>query len=332
MNIQQRIELLINLGAYLKSDNPNWQAAKQQAELKNAWFTQEFINLAATNIANNFLTEEVLQHWVKHYALNDAIVAKNIGVVMAGNMPLVGFADFLACFICGHMQTIKLSSKDDVLLKHILQYLYSQEATLQNYVGIAERLNGCDAYIATGGDNATMVFEQYFSKYPNIIRTNKTSVAILTGTEREQELELLANDVHLYFGLGCRNVTKLFVPEGYNFEALVAAFKKFNYFLDNKKYKNNYDYNLSIALLNNQYYMSSGATLLLQNDTSIFSPISVVNYSFYKEEDEVLKELQNNSTVQCIVGKNFIPFGQAQQPSIYDYADGIDTMQFLLGL
>jgi hypothetical protein len=332
MNIQQRIELLINLGEYLKNNGESWQQAKQQAQYKNPWFTQTFIDLAVANICDSFLQEDVLRHWVEHYAITDTIEPKNIGIVMAGNIPLVGFADFMACFVCGHMQTIKLSSKDDVLLKHILQYIYSQEATVQNYVGLAEMLKGCDAYIATGGDNAAQVFEQYFSKYPNIIRTNKTSVAVLTGEETQVELNLLADDVHLYFGLGCRNVTKLYVPEGYNFEALVAAFKKYNYFIDNQKYTHNYDYNLSIALLNNQYYMSSDSTLLLQNDVSIFSPIAVVHYSFYQNAENLAGELTQNKNIQCIVGKNFVPFGSAQKPSIYDYADGIDTMQFLLGL
>ena len=192
-------------------------------------------------------------------------------------------------------------------------------------------LKGCDAYIATGGNSAAKSFTEYFGKYPNIIRKNKTSVAVITGNETEDELRLLADDIHLYFGLGCRNVTKLYVPDGYNFEQLLNSFSEYKYFGDHHKYRNNYDYNLSIILLNNVYYMTNEATILTEN-TNLFSPISQVYYEYYNNIDELTTLLQKHPDVQCVAGNNFVPFGQVQNPDLFTYADGEDTMQFLLTL
>jgi hypothetical protein len=200
-----------------------------------------------------------------------------------------------------------------------------------NYISFADMLKGCDAYIATGSNNSARYFEQYFAKYPSIIRRNRTSVAIIDGTETAAALDELSDDVHLYFGLGCRNVTKIFVPEGYDFVPLLKSFDRYKYFGDHNKYKNNYDYQLSIALMNNIYYMTNGSTLLIEND-AVFSAISQLNYSFYTDADKVTKTLNNNTDIQCIVGHGFTDFGQAQQPGLFDYADGVDTMGFLLGL
>jgi hypothetical protein len=250
---------------------------------------------------------------------------------MAGNIPLVGFHDFLTVFISGHKQTIKLSGKDDVLLKHIVQQLQGWDAEVNDYIGFADMLKGCDAYIATGSNNSARYFEQYFSKYPSIIRRNRTSVAIIDGSETAAELDKLSDDVHLYFGLGCRNVTKIFVPKDYDFVPLLNSFDRYKYFADHNKYKNNYDYQLSIALMNNIYYMTNGSTLLIENE-AVFSAISQLNYSFYDDAETVKKSLQNNQDIQCIVGHGHTDFGQAQQPGLFDYADGVDTMGFLLGL
>ena len=277
------------------------------------------------------MEKEKLEQWALHYHLDDNVGGKNIGIVMAGNIPLVGFHDFLCVFISGHKQTIKLSSKDDILLKHLVEKMMEWEPALIQYIEFAELLKGCDAYIATGSNNSARYFTQYFSKYPNIIRRNRTAVAILTGAETTQELDLLSDDVHQYFGLGCRNVTKLFVPVGYNFVPLLRAFDKYKYFEDHHKFKNNYDYQLSIALLNNIYYMTNGSALLLENDAT-FSAISQLNYSFYEDEKNVFDILKDNDDIQCICGSMGIPFGMAQKPSLMEYADGVDTMQFLLTL
>lgn len=329
MNLQARINLMIQLGEYLKQNDPEWQEIKQQASYKNGWFTSEFVNKACDEISTQFLDERKLRDWAAHYHLNDAIHQKNIGIVMAGNIPLVGFHDFLAVFIAGHQQTIKLSSKDDVLLKFLIKKLYSFDITIQNDISIADTLKGCDAYIATGSNNTARYFEQYFAKYPHIIRKNRTSVAVLTGKESEEDLLALSHDIHLYFGLGCRNVSKLFVPADYDFEPLIKSFRAYDYFADHNKYKNNYDYQLSIILLNHQYYMTNGATLLTQNE-GLFSPISHVFYEVYNDLQQLNNNLKQNDDIQCIIGEAGLPFGTAQHPGLFSYADGVDTMQFLL--
>jgi hypothetical protein len=199
------------------------------------------------------------------------------------------------------------------------------------YFTISEMLKGCDAYIATGSNNSSSYFAYYFSKYPHIIRKNRTSVAILTGEETAEDLEKLADDVYQYFGLGCRNVTKIFVPEDYNFERLLQVFGKYNYLADHQKYKNNYDYNLAINLLNNRYYMSN-ESLLLVEDKSPFSAISQLHYQYYQNKDEIKSSLAGDETIQCIVSREDINFGEAQCPDVCDFADGVDTMQFLVNL
>ena len=190
---------------------------------------------------------------------------------MAGNIPLVGFHDLLCTFITGHYAVIKLSSKDVVLLTFLIEKMKEWTADADPYFSIQVMLKNCDAYIATGSNNSSTYFAYYFAKYPHIIRRNRTSVAILTGEETDEELEALADDVYQYFGLGCRNVTKIMVPRGYNFERLLERFRKYNYLFDYQKYKNNYDYNLAIHLLNHKYYMSNGSLLLAENQFSFLS-------------------------------------------------------------
>ena len=330
MKLQNRIELLLQLRTYLVQNSEEWQNVKLTASIHNGWFTPEFIDLAVQNIVEQFLEENKLMQWVNHYHINDSVVPKNVGIVMAGNIPMVGFHDFLCVFISGHIQTIKLSTKDDVLFKHLIQKMYGWEVTMQNFVSFAPMLKGCDAYIATGSNNSARYFDYYFSKYPSIIRKNRTSVAILNGDESIKILENLSDDIHAFFGLGCRNVTKIYVPEGYDFVPLLNSFHKYKYFGDHHKYRNNYDYNLSIQIMNNRFYMTNEGTLLVENE-AVFSPISQLNYSFYNNIENVLSGLKENVDIQCIAGTE-IPFGQVQCPSLTDYADGIDTMQFLLTL
>ncbi|HUS00960.1 MAG TPA: hypothetical protein VMY77_04495 [Chitinophagaceae bacterium] len=330
MNLAERIDLVAELGKYLLSGNEDLQMAKQKAFEKNGWFTIEFTDHSIKNITTEFLQKDKLENWARSYYLDDNITPKNIGIVMAGNIPLVGFHDFLSVFISGHRQTIKLSSKDDVLLKHIADKLIEWHPSLRNSISSADMLKGCDAYIATGSNNTARYFDYYFGRYPNIIRRNRTSIAILSGNESVNELELLADDVHLYFGLGCRNVTKIYVPAGYDFVPLLNAFKKYAWFSDHVKYRNNYDYNLALLIMNNVYYMTNESILLVENE-QLFSPISQLNYSFYNDPNEVKHVLEQDKNIQCIVGNN-MDFGKAQQPSLFSYADGIDTMQFLLSL
>lgn len=330
MKLQNRIEILVKLKKYIQENGTEWQETKQKASVANGWFTQEFIDLSVNNIVDHFLDENKLQAWINHYHIDDNVTAKNVGIVMAGNIPLVGFHDFLSAFITGHAQTIKLSGKDDILLKHLVQQMYHGEVTMQNYVSFATMLKGCDAYIATGSNNSAVYFDYYFSKYPSIIRRNRTSVAILKGTETKNELENLSDDIHAYFGLGCRNVTKIYVPKEYDFVPLLQSFHAYKYFADHNKYRNNYDYNLSLHIMNNKFYMTNEATLVVEND-SLFSPISQLNYSVYSDGEKLVHELKNSPDVQCIAGLD-VPFGKAQTPGLMDYADGVDTVQFLLSL
>jgi hypothetical protein len=332
MNLQQRIDLLSRLGEYIQSDNIEWQEAKEKASRENGWFIAEFIELSVKNIATTYLQKEALIKWANHYQLPGITPdPKIVGIVMAGNIPLVGFHDFLCVFISGHIAHIKASSKDETLIKHLVSVMMKWNNEIEDLVIFSTMLKGCDAYIATGSNNSAGYFEYYFAKYPHIIRRNRTSVAVLTGKETNEDLDKLADDVYLYFGLGCRNVTKLYVPEGYDFIPLLNAFRKYNYLADHHKYKNNYDYNLAILLLNKKFYMSN-ESLLLSEDSSLFSPISQLNYEFYPAKDKLLATLQQNESLQCIAGKDLIPFGATQKPSLTDYADGVDTMRFLTTL
>lgn len=330
MKLRNRIEILQTLKEYLTDKNHDWEAVKQRASIANGWFTPEFIDTAVKNIVTSFLDEQKLQAWINHYHIDDNINPKNVGIVMAGNIPLVGFHDFLAVFIAGHKQTIKLSSKDDILMKHIVEKMFHWNREANQQIVFATMLKGCDAYIATGSNNSARYFDYYFAKYPSIIRRNRTSAAILSGNETAAVLEKLADDIHIYFGLGCRNVTKIYVPEHYDFVPLLQSFAGYKYFTDHNKYRNNYDYNLSLLILNNRFYMTNESIILVEN-LSLFSPIAQLNYEFYTNTDEVIKALRTSEDVQCIAGTD-LPFGQSQSPSLMDYADGVDTMQFLLTL
>lgn len=330
MDLQQRLNLLVELGEYMLSPADPWLGAKEKAYRENGWFIPEFIDKSTSAIASAFLSRNNLEALVKRYNIpSQKRDPANVGIVMAGNIPLVGFHDFLCTFISGHHQTVKLSSKDNVLLPHLIGWLLARAPELNTRIRMADMLKGCDAYIATGSNNSARYFEYYFSKFPHIIRKNRTGVAILSGNETPAQLEALADDVYLYFGLGCRNVTKIFVPAGYNFEALLEAFRKYNYLFDHNKYKNNYDYQLALLLLNNKYYMTNGS-IILQEDGSLFSPISLLNYEFYEDPAPLIAGLKTNNAVQCLVGAGGLPFGAAQQPGLTDYADGVDTLQFLL--
>ncbi len=332
MNLKDRKDLLIRLGSYFTSQEEALQQAKHKAFLENNWFTTEFVNFALQNIANNYLQPQQLEDLINRYDIPDTIEhPKRIGIVMAGNIPLVGFHDFLCVFLSSHIAVVKPSSKDEVLVKHFINKLTEWNNQVQDIVFVQEMLKGCDAYIATGSNNSSRYFEYYFKNYASIIRKNRTSVAILTGEESKEELEKLADDVHQYFGLGCRNITKLFVPEEYDFIPLLDAFKKYDYLINYNKYKNNYDYHLAAHILNHRFYMTSGSIILVE-DPSNFSPIAQLNYEFYKDATEVRKRLNGDESVQCIVSKKDVHFGAAQCPQIGDYADGVDTMKFLMEL
>jgi len=329
LQTENRIELLTRLGKYMLSGDLEWLDIQARAVSANAWFTAAHISLAINNIAGEYLQKDKLEQWIAHYKVTEK--PKTIGIVMAGNIPLVGFHDFLCGFISGHNLLIKLSSKDDVLFKCLLGKLTGWEPAVGSQVQIADRLNNCDAYIATGSNNTARYFEQYFGKYPHIIRKNRTSVAILDGTETDEELALLADDVYLYYGLGCRNVTQVCVPREYDFARLLNIFNRHNDYADLNKYKNNYDYHLAIYLLNRIPYMSNESLLMVENEMP-FSAVSVLHYKFYDDKKELIDSLFKSEEIQAIIGHGFIPFGDSQKPALSNFADGVDTMAFLCGV
>ncbi len=344
MNLEKRTNLLADLSDYCLSSDPAWMTAQRRANEANGWFTPEFISLAVRGIATQYLDKAKLQAWAAKYKLPIRPNSpRTIGLTMAGNIPLVGFHDFISIFISGHHQLIKPSSRDDILIRHLLEHLLTIEPAASAYFGLADRLTGCDAYIATGSNNSARYFEYYFAKYPHIIRRNRTSVALLTGEETAADLEDLSDDVYQYFGLGCRNVTQLYVPENYDFLPLLQAFRKYNHLSLLNKYKHNYDYQLTLLILNKKTYMSNESILLAGND-SPFSPISVLHYTYYRPGDPLPATLSgSHPDIQAIVGRPstdhpfidhppLIPFGQAQKPRLEDYADGVDTLKFLRDL
>lgn len=340
MNLEKRLSLMVRLGEYFKKMDEELIEIVVLAHRNNAWFTPEFVNFSLASIAEFYLDETKLRTWIAHYPKLAQVIEKPklLGIVMAGNIPLVGFHDFLCGFIAGEKLLLKLSAKDTTLWQHIFKVLSSWEPSFSEIVQESVMLKGCDAYIATGSNNSARYFEYYFEKYPHIIRKNRSSVAILDGKETEEELDLLSEDINLYFGLGCRNVTQIYVPKDYNFEALLNAMNRYKEHIDHNKFKNNYDFQLAIYLLNNQYYMSNGHLLFVE-DKAIYAPISVVNYQYYENVKSLLSELNNDDRVQCISShlvENSIPklvsLGCNQRPSLMDYADGVDTMKFLLEL
>ena len=329
MQLEKRKALLIRLGLYMLAEEEPLQKAKEKAYLENNWFIPEFVDMATTTIAKNYLQQQNLDLLISRYKLaNENPHPKKVGIVMAGNIPLVGFHDFLCVFISGHIAHIKPSSKDEAMIKHLVGKLIEWDTEVNSLVLFGEMLKGCDAYIATGSNNTGRYFEYYFQKYPHIIRKNRTSVAMLTGAETKENLEKLADDVYQYFGLGCRNVTKLYVPKDYDFVPLLEAFKKYDHLANQHKYKNNYDYNLAILLLNHRYYMTNGSILLVE-ESSFFSPISQLHFEYYTDKKMIEKKLHDNEAIQCIVSDETTGFGYAQKPEIFDFADGIDTMHFL---
>lgn len=328
-NLEHRINLLAKLGDYMTADAQSWRDAKDRAVQQNSWFTHEHIEIAAKNIVEGYLQHDLLTAWAAQYPL--PVAPKIVGIVMAGNIPLVGFHDFLCGYICGHHLKLKLSSKDAALIRDVIRQLTEWEPATAEQVELSDVLTGCDAYIATGSNNSSRYFEQYFAKWPHIIRRNRTSVAVLDGTETEEELQALSKDVFTYFGLGCRNVTQVQVPEGYDFAPLLDAFKNHEALMNHHKYHNNYDYHLAVYLLNKVPYLNNDSLLMVENEIP-FSAVSVLHYQHYNDRAVLMERLKSSEDVQAIVGHGAIPFGTAQMPALADYADGVDTMAFLTSL
>jgi hypothetical protein len=298
----------------------------------NGWFTPEQVYFSIQSWGNA-LTETNLNQWLSSYDFSK-IAPKKVGLVLAGNIPLVGFHDFLSVLISGHDVLVKTSSSDQHLLKFLAKYLIAIQPELNSKITFVEgKLEGFDAVIATGSNNTARYFEFYFKDKPSIIRKNRNSVAVLNGTETHEELVGLGEDIFRYFGLGCRNVSKLFVPKDYNFEVFFKAMFEYREVIQYEKYANNYDYNKAVFLMSN-FQLLDNEFLTIKEDTSYSSPISSVFYEFYDRLEEVKSRLINDADqIQCIVSKdvieNSIVFGQTQQPKLWDYADNVDTLAFL---
>ena len=338
MQLAERIALLARLGDYLRSKDERLEAVIHRTAHTNLWFTKENQWKAVDAIAEQWLKFEKLDQWLGNYDIPAERTARKVGLVLAGNIPLVGFHDVIAVFATGHKAMIKLSEKDPYLLPFLVKVMTEMDERAASCFQFAERLEGFDAVIATGSNNSSRYFEAYFGKYPNIIRRNRNGVAVLTGLETPEELAALGEDIFRYFGLGCRNVSKLYVPEGYDFEPLLESLHEYRQIVLHGKYKNNFDYNTAIAMLNKTAYLSNGC-LVLMEDTGIVSPIAAAYYQFYSDIETVEKEILDRSEeIQLVAARPGVlnaptlPFGAAQEPELWDYADGVDTVAFLLGL
>ena len=298
----------------------------------NGWFTPEQVYFAINSWAKA-LTEENLDKWLSQYDLSN-VKPKTVGLILAGNIPLVGFHDFLSVLISGHKVLVKTSSNDQHLIKFLAKYLISVNPEIENYITFTDgKLENFDAVIATGSNNTARYFEFYFKDKPSIIRKNRNSVAVLTGNETHEDLVNLGEDIFRYFGLGCRNVSKLFVPKGYDFQPFFKAIYEYKDVIFYEKYSNNYDYNKAVFLMSN-FKLLDNEFLTLKEDSSYASPISSVFYEYYESLEEIKEQLENNSEqIQCIVSKdiveNPIAFGETQKPNLWDYADNVDTLAFL---
>jgi hypothetical protein len=330
MNLNERIELAGRLGNYLLSDEPAWIQAKEMAFRSNPWFIPPFIDRATQQLSTAFLNPQKLSDWATGAGIPENLAApKKVGLVLASNLPLVGFHDWLAVFISGNHALIKLSAQDSILFEHLAAKLIEWDPRMANQLQIAERLNQAEAFIATGSDNTARYFEYYFGRSPHIIRKNRTSVAILTGRESEAELIALSDDLYSYFGRGCRNVTQLCVPRGYDFKPLLGAGDAYQFLAEHHKLKNNYDYQLALRILNKEYYMTNGIALFVEQP-SLYAPIGVVHIHYYDQPEEAAEWSERHlEQIQCRVGWHGIPFGTTQTPTLDQYADGIDTLSFL---
>lgn len=341
------LEAFVKLGNYLtdfcensyekpSDTHSKFEMVITQAQHQNGWFTRENI-LFALKQWGDLLTEEHLTAWLSEYTLKYEESPKTIGIVMAGNIPMVGFHDFLCVLCSGNKVLAKLSSNDKVLLPFLAQYLIKQEPLLAERIEFTEgKLEGFDAVIATGSNNTSRYFEYYFGKKPNIIRNNRNSVAVLAGDETQEELQALGEDIFRYYGLGCRNVSKIYVPSDYDFEPFFTAIFKFSDIISQHKYANNYDYNKAVYLMSD-FQIRENGFLILKEDEGYASPIAALFYSYYESEEALRKYLaENELQIQCVVSKqknmDDVSFGETQKPNLNDYADGVDTLEFLLEL
>jgi hypothetical protein len=336
MEIEKKLEAFVSLGRYLERDSPELENCLLKAFHHNSWFTLDNQKNALKNIAGHYLEKDELAQWIANYPwLNKSVQPKKVGLILAGNIPLVGFHDFLSVLMSGHTACVKCSDKDPFLLPFMAERLIQTEPEFKNFIQFIDRLETFDAVIATGSNNSSRYFEHYFASKPHIIRKNRQAIAVLSGEETKEELMLLGADIFTYFGLGCRNVSKIYVPEPYDFTPLLEVLHSFNQIILHHSYKNNFDYQSAIWLLNKVPHYVTGS-ILITEDTSIASRIATLHYQYYKNGAELVAEIKHHADqIQCVVAGqqigdfDIIPFGKAQTPSLTEYADGVDTMEFL---
>lgn len=331
MILQERMYTFIKLGEYLEKDiYKNSREIFSRVEAHNPWFTQDNIKRALDTWREQ-LSPDMIISWLNPYKLKEVLNPKRVLIVMPGNIPLVGFHDFISVLISGHKVVVKMSKNDNILLKVLIDKLISISPKFKNSIffidDIAKR--DFDAVIATGSNNSAHYFEYYFRDVKRIIRRNRRSVAVLDGSESILQLEGLADDVFSYFGIGCRNVSKLFLPKDFNMANLFKAFFPYSYVIDHTKYANNYNYNKTICLMGNNKLIENGF-LIMKEDPSLNSPVAMLYYEYYEDMHSVLQYIKENECdLQCVVSKEGIPFGGTQKPNLWDYADGVDTIEFL---
>lgn len=320
-----------NLGIKLTNPTDILGNAIYAAENSNAWFTTENIKKSLSSFAE-MLNEADVDEWFKTISFSSS--PKKIGLILAGNIPMVGFHDVLSVIATGNIALIKLSSSDDKLIKAVIAELINIEPAMADKIEYVERLKDFDAVIATGSNNSSRYFDYYFGKVPNIIRKNRNSVAVINGTETKEDIENLGNDIFDYFGLGCRNVSKIYLPKGYDIANFYEGIESFQPIINHFKYNNNYDYNKSIYLVNAAKHYDNGF-LLLKQDESLASPLAVIFYEEYENIQQLEEKLSLQAdNIQCVVTKenltiNTFPFGESQHPKLWDYADNVNTVEFL---
>jgi hypothetical protein len=339
LTLARRVEAFVQLGQQLKNlPEAEKTALFQSAEARNPWFTTENLHFALEAL-QHYLDAGALQAWLQPYLplLEQARTPLPVGVVMAGNIPAVGFHDLLCVLLSGHKLLAKLSSDDEVLMRYLIDRLCEIEPAFKPLIELPEFINQAAAYIATGSNHANRYFKHYFGKKPHILRGHRNAVAILDGNETIDDFLALGKDIFRYFGLGCRNVSKLYVPRHYDFQALFEGMEAYRDIINHHKYANNYEYNKAVFLVKPVPHLDNGF-LLLREAAEIASPVAVLHYEYYDDAGALQEELQKHSAaIQCMLSRagtfpGTIPFGEAQNPRLSDYADGIDTMQFLLTL
>ncbi|MFC5195180.1 acyl-CoA reductase [Bizionia hallyeonensis] len=350
MDLRQRINAFVELGKFLKQfstdpfeennavlhNNLFFDGFKHQikiAQEHNAWFTRENL-IFSFNGWSKSLTESNINQWLNNYNFNN-VNPKKVAIIMAGNIPLVGFHDFLSVLISGHHVVVKQSTNDKHLLPFLAKYLETVEPEFKGKIRFtADKLDNFEAVIATGSNNTARYFEYYFKGKPSIIRKNRNSLAVLSGDETEEQLEALSEDIFRYYGLGCRNVSKLLVPKDYDFQKFFKAMYKWHPIIHQNKYANNYDYNKAVYLMS-EFDMLENGFLMIKEDSSYASPIATVFYEYYSDAKALKNKLQADSDkIQCVVASGLVDsevsFGQTQNPQLWDYADNVDTISFLL--